>query len=147
MHELADITRFYQQWDGASDSGLGLWLDWILDTIKPRTVIIDRAIADVERSLMALNLGIPANNFCELLYDRLLKLKKHPLVLWVPFDALNELRVMQKVWWHLRPGEAFDEGRFLSMRDLNITVDPHALTMDGTLIQREVLPLLRLKHA
>lgn len=51
----------------------------------------------------------------------------------VPYHSLSDMRVMQKVFWHLTPGEPFDEGRFLAMKDVNIQVDVrHHLNFPAT---------------
>jgi hypothetical protein len=58
-----------------------------------------------------------------LLSERLLSVKGCPGVMWVSFDSLNDKRIMQKIWWHLMPGAAFDEERYEVFKDLRIEAD------------------------
>lgn len=106
---------------GISDSGLGFFLDYILENVKPRTLIIERDPKEVAASLRGI--GLPNTNFIDLLAERLQEFKEHELVMWVPFEALNSKRVMQKIFWHLTPGEAFDETRYELLAKMNIQCD------------------------
>lgn len=108
---------------GISDSGLGFQLDRILYEYACPALIIDRPLADVEASLKALDTGLPKTNFCELLKNKLSEFPASTQVMRVPYAALNDMRVMQKIFFHLTPGEPFDEGRFHSMKDMNIQCD------------------------
>lgn len=149
MNSVDDIVKFYKAWPhkfvGASDSGMGMWIDWVLGIIKPKTLIIERSLTDVEQSLEDMKLPVPATNYCDLLLGKLLTVKNHPLVLWVPFDALNEQRVMQKIWWHLLPGEPFDEQRYRRMCNLNITVNLSSIPMRSAGIMKDILPMIKIK--
>jgi hypothetical protein len=40
-----------------------------------------------------------------------------------PKPRLHFILLLQKVFWHLTPGEPFDEGRFSRMRDEIVEVD------------------------
>jgi len=109
---------------GISDSGLGFQLQNIIDTYAPRVLIIDRPIDEVEASLAALKTGLPRTNFCEILHKSLAGFNSGEKgILRVPYHLLSDMRTMQKIFWHLTPGEAFDEGRFLMMKDINIQAD------------------------
>lgn len=107
---------------GISDSGLGFQLKNIINTYSPKVLIIDRPIEEVEASLEALKTGLPRTNFCEILHKSLAEFQTGGDIMRVPYHSLNELRTMQKIFWHLTPGEPFDEGRFLHMKDINIQV-------------------------
>ena len=112
---------------GIADSGLGFQLQNIIDTYEPQVLIIDRPKDEVEASLAALNTGLPRTNFVEILHKALSKFNSgEKNILRVPYHLLSDMRTMQKIFWHLTPGEAFDEGRFMSMKDLNIQADVRA---------------------
>lgn len=142
-------SEFYKH-VGISDSTLGFFLDWILSHIQPRTLIIERDPQEVSASL--LRLGLPDTNFVEMLSEKLAASKAHPLVMWVPFDALNSKRVMQKIFWHLMPGAAFDEERYeqLSKMEIEVRLDDAVQeaargrpNLDSLL--RDIIPLVKLK--
>ncbi len=145
--EIADIRKTYEVYKGISDSGLGFWLDWILREVKPRTLIIERDIGEVEASLMAMGTNLPNTNFCELLKVELEKFRHHPLVMWVPFEYLD--RNMAKIWFHLLPGIPFDEERFDIMRQKVVEVDVKEVmkTIRKDSIIKEIMPRIRIKEA
>lgn len=122
IKHIDDMYRsdFYKH-VGISDSGLGFFLPYILEHVKPRTLIIERDPADVIESLK--KISMLDTNFIELLHQELLKAKGHPLVMWVPFESLDSKRVMQKIFWHLMPGEPFDEVHYDLMSKMNIQCD------------------------
>jgi len=105
---------------GASDSALGFFLPWIMENLKPRVVIIDRPIEHVRRSVA--ELGVPHTNYIDVLKQHLLRFRHHPDVLWIPFHALEEQRMVEKAFWHLLPGEIFDVERYELLAKMNITV-------------------------
>jgi hypothetical protein len=111
LEELKDLYRsnFYD-FIGVADSGLGLCLDWVVEEINPRIVILDQHPSETEKELE--KLGAPRTNYAELLHEELAKHKGSKEVLWVPDSLLTERRVVEKVFWHLLPGQAFDEVRF-----------------------------------
>ena len=126
ISDLSELDRifasdFYKH-VGIADSGLGFFLDWILENIKPRTLIVDRDPAEVTELLV--KLGVARSNYADLLHEKLMRFKSHPLVMWVPMEALQQKRVMQKVYWHLMPGEAFDEVRYEQLSKMTIEADP-----------------------
>ena len=93
---------------------------------------------------MAMGTKLPATNFCDLLLEELAKFHDHPLVMRVPFNALGNVRVMQKVWWHLLgASHPFDEQRFERMNALKIETSP-MIYVERTIIQ-EIMPRIRLK--
>lgn len=149
IDNLDDLRRIGV--DGISDSGLGFWLEWILENLKVPVLVIDRNIDEVEKSLFEMGLGLPITNFCELIQAKLLLSKEHPLVLWVKFEDLNAR--MEEIWHHLLPDTPFDQEKFEQMRNAEIVIDidgvkqrmavPHKV---GSLLLREVVPFLRLKE-
>ena len=155
IREVSDIEAIYKsdyyKFVGIADSGLGFFLDWILKNIQPRTLIVERDPAEVIESLA--RLGLPRTNFTELLSDRLQPFKEHPLVMWVPYEALNMKRVMQKIYWHLMPGQPFDEERYELLAKMHIETD-----VEETLVQarknkknldfllRDIIPLVKTKE-
>ncbi len=106
---------------GASDSGAGFFLPWIMSNMNPPTVIIDRNTDDAKRSMLV-DLGIDVGDSLHGLKNTLTQFRAHPNVMWVPFDSLNDKRVMQKIWFHLLPGVPFDEERYEQFNDLDIQV-------------------------
>ena len=119
---LFDST-FYKHL-GISDSGLGFHIEWILENVKPRTLIIERDVEEVKASLKE-HMGVPMEHFyyCELLHETLAQFRNHPLVKWVSFNSLVHKRVMQDIYWWLMPGSAFDEERWEQFANLHIEVD------------------------
>ena len=131
MNTVEDIKEFYDKGNqifkgniGISDSGAGFFIDWILENVKPRTLIIHRDHLEVEESLKGMGLGYVKTDFCKVLQSKYDAVKGHPLVLNVSFDALKDMRVMQHCFWHLLPNETFDEGRFKQMTNQIMEVDP-----------------------
>ena len=154
MRDISDIEALYKsefyKFVGISDSTLGFFLPWILKNVKPRTVIIERDMKEVMQSLF--EIGLPRSNLVELLMDRLREFKDHPLVMWVPFEALKTKRVVQKIFWHLMPNSAFDEMRYEQLEKMRIAVDVktifaeakrHKDNLDSLL--RDIIPLIKLK--
>jgi hypothetical protein len=113
--DLSDLERLYEsdhyKFVGAADSVLALFLPQILDTIKPRTLIVYREPEKRTR-------------YTKQAFEAMEAVKNHPLVLCAPFEALAHKRVIQKLFWHLLPGEAFDEERYAQLEKMRITADP-----------------------
>lgn len=114
-------SRYYSH-VGVSDSGLGFFAEEILKRWAPRTLIVERNVREVEQSLA--QLGLPVTNYCDLLLEHLRHVKAHPLVMWVPFEALSEERTVERIFWHLLPGVAFDEARFDLLERMVIEPNP-----------------------
>ena len=154
IRDVSDIEALYRsdfyKYVGISDSGLGFFLPWILENIKPRTLIVERDPLQVAASLA--QLGLPRTNFLDLLGERLAPFKSHPLVMWVPFEALNTKRVIQKIYWHLMPGHAFGEERYEQLAKMKIETDfmqsvaearKKKSNLDSLL--RDIIPLIKPK--
>jgi hypothetical protein len=144
-------SEFYKH-VGISDCSVGFFLEWILENIRPRTVIVDRDPAEVTNSMA--RLGFPRTNLAPLLHAQLLKFQKHPLVMWIPFEALNRKRVIERMYWHLTPGEAFDEARYEHLAKMRIETDlkrtveeyySHKDRLDN--LMRDVAPRIKLEQA
>lgn len=148
MRRIEDLKTVYKDNQGVSDAGLGFWLEWILKEISPWTVIVHRDIKQVERSLHDLYPELPQTNFCELLMEKLNQCRSHPLVMNVSFDALNDMRIMQKVFWHLRPGVPFDEERYRTMNRQIIEVDPVAKfeSAQHATMYQEIMPFIKIRE-
>ena|ERR1035437_1316619 len=128
LKELFDITEAarifqseYHSHVGASDSGAGFFLPWIMENINPPTVIIERNLLDVKASM--LDIGLPMGSPLNELARKLDLYRNHPNVLWVSFASLNDKRIMQKVWFHLIPGVPFNDERYEVFRELHIEAD------------------------
>ena len=146
MKSIDDLPKVFADNEGVSDSGLSLWIERIFKDIAPWTVIIWRDQREVEASIE--RLGIPKSNYCDLLLERLNKVRNHPLVMNLPFECMNDMRVMQKVFWHLRPNVPFDEQRFELMKNVNIQCDieKKSKAAQNAVIYDEFKPLYRLKE-
>ena len=122
LDEIADLYRsnFYK-FVGVSDTGIGLFLDWMMEHVRPRTVILDRPIEEIESELG--KIGLARTNYLELLHDSLMKHRSNPEVLVVPYEATHNKRGAEKIYWHLCPGEAFDEVRFAEFLRYRIEID------------------------
>jgi hypothetical protein len=134
MNSLFDINEFYKVNDGCSDSTMGWWLPWILKTVRPRVVIIDRPIAEVEASLQREFPEIEPNLYCKKLLASLDRWRRYAAVMSVPYASLDNVATMRKVFWHLRPGTPFDEGRYFHMQRQKIVVDKNKLQLTGKLL-------------
>ncbi len=106
---------------GASDSGAGLFLPWIMANMPMPVLVIERDLRDVQLSMSTI--GFPIGDALEQLLCELRAYRNHPDVMWVAFDSLNEKRTMLKIWEHLVPGLQFDNDRFELFRELNIEAD------------------------
>lgn len=129
FHELTAETRSFaefkarwlsgadQQHRGNSDSGCGLHIARIMDEIAPRTLIVERPIDEVERSLKAL-LGVdPPRRDLERLQEALAY--SHPLIKRVRFSDLADRHALVEAVEWLLPGHGEAAGR---LADVNIQV-------------------------
>ena len=156
MSELSDLFSIYAQeyydYVGVADSGLGFFIDRILEEFAPRTLIVERPLSEVEQSLA--EFGLPASNYCELLKEKLEAVSSHPLVMRVPFGALDDWRWVQQIHWHLVPGLNFDETRFHELAKMQIETDAYKTSVIafenrqqiGNLM-RDVYPMIRFKRS
>lgn len=155
MSDVKELEAVYQsefyKFVGVCDTGAGFFLDWILPTLAPRTLIIERDPKEVRDSMTALGLTVTQQQV-NILADKLREFKEHPLVMWVPYEALNVKRVMQKVFWHLMPGHPFDEARYEQLTKMHIEVDmPKAFgeaekyKRESAKLYRNIQPLMRAK--
>jgi len=156
IRDISDIEAIYKsdyyKFVGISDSGLGFFLDWILKNIQPRTLIVERDLVEVDESMDIL--GFPRTNATELLSAELQKFKEHSSVMWVPYEALNVKRVMQKIYWHLMPGQPFDEERYELLAKMRIEIDKEQALASMKknkknldFLLRDIIPLVRPKEA
>lgn len=125
MHDVRQLDDLYNDSAdsnvGVSDSGASLFLPWILDNLNVRVLIVDRDVDEVDKSMR--KLGFHMGDMLRFMQKRIRNYDDNLRVLRVPFDKLDDISVMRKAFWHILPGEPFDEGRFEAMRNIKITVD------------------------
>ncbi len=146
---MSDITELpskfesdFYKYVGVCESSLGFFMEWILDNIKPKTMIVERDPNEVYASLVQMGVKSTRSQL-QYLADELKKFRDHPLVMWVPFEALNVKRVVQRSFWHLMPGHAFDETRYDEMSKFNIEVIAARAFEDVKKYERESAKLFR----
>ena len=144
MNDRAEVVQFFDDHNGCADSAMTLWLDEILEKVGPRTLIVERPLAEAERSALKAYPNVLATNVCEIIQRKLDEVGQHPLVLRIPYHKMDDLPTMRRAFWHLRPGVAFDEGRFLKMRNERIVSDCKEVA--GRLIVDTITPELRIKN-
>lgn len=113
---------------GVSDSALTLQLDRILETVAPRTLIIDRPIPQVmasfqrylEKSPMVFDYDL-GRAYLGQIQSEMEKFRSHPLVRTVEFDALDDFDATQEIINWLAPGIEILDLR--QMMHMNIQVD------------------------
>lgn len=114
------------EFTGVSDSAMGFHLGEILDRAAPRTLIIWRAVPDVEQSLVRQGFQI-TSDYCDVLSRRMDVFRGHPLVASVGFDSLRDPEVVAGCLQHLMPGAPLDMDRIDDMMDVVIQVDPYEI--------------------
>lgn len=132
FHEpMATMTRWEEVFDliwhgrgsmrhvGIADHGLGFHLPAIMDRLGPRTLIIERPIAEVNASVA--KLGLPPSNFCDLLAEYLAY--QHPRIVRVPYAALQDPHEVRDCLQWLMPGAYIDLRRLGRYQILNIQAD------------------------
>lgn len=143
LRQVGDLSVIYGRDDyefvGVADSALGFFAPEVIEAFSPRTVIVERDINEVERSLT--QLGMPGTNYCELLLEALAEVRSHPLVLAVPFDALNDAGVVEEVYQHLMPGARLDRDRYELLAGMLVETNP-LKTMAKAVENRENLTAL-----
>jgi hypothetical protein len=103
---------------GIADSGLGFHLEEILHTHFPRTLLIVREVAEVERSLA--NIGVVVPGFCQILYQRLASNVLNPLVKLVAFERLTRPEVVEGCLGWVLPGVKLDRRKIELFCELQI---------------------------
>ena len=112
---------------GVSDHGYGFFLPQIMDRRAPRTLIIERPVAEVEASLRAL--GLEPGNFCELLAQSLAY--QHPRIRRVGYADLANTGVVVNCLEWLMPGLRINAARIEQMQAENIQADTAAALRDA----------------
>lgn len=115
---------------GVSDSGLGLQIGRVLEEIQPRTLIVERDLEEVRRSLAAYMRGLPYDQalgdaFLHRLQSALDAVARHPLVLRIPYEKLRLAESVQHAFAWLCPG--LDMSHVPALMRLNVQVDRAAL--------------------
>lgn len=106
---------------GIADAHLGFHLDRVISESSPRVLVIQRDIAEVKESLR--KMSAVHSNYCDLLGAALDKYRVHPLFMWVSFDALNKVAIIQRCLEHLIPQCRPDAERIKQLIDLNVQSD------------------------
>jgi hypothetical protein len=101
---------------GISDHGLGFHLQEIMRRMAPRTLIIERPLAEVNASLA--RLGLPPSNFCDILQERLAF--QHPMIMRVNYLALTSSTVVMRCLRHLMPDAVLNHHHIPELQALNI---------------------------
>lgn len=114
-------SQFYRHM-GMAGTGLGFFLPQIIQEVAPKILVIDRHPDEVNATLD--QLGVPPTDYADKLYRRLMSVQGHPSVLWVKAEALHNRRTAEKAFFHVLPGEAFDQERFDLMQKMIVEVDP-----------------------
>lgn len=106
---------------GISDSSLGFHLEKILAEIKPRTLVIERPVDEVESSLERI---LPAmSNYTALLVEYLTPFLDHPLVRRVPYAALEDSETVVECLRYLMPHADVSLVKIAELQRLNIQTD------------------------
>ena len=113
---------------GISDSSLPLYLGRILETVKPRTLIIDRPIDEVIESFDDYMMGTrfditQGRKWVEECLVELDRHRAHPLVRCVEFDALNDHDTVLDCLKWLVPTHDFMDVRFLMTMNIQVNRD------------------------
>lgn len=103
---------------GCMDSALAFFLDDLVDVYKARVLVLERDVLEVESMLAAA--GMPKNNYCRLVKERLDRYRGHPDFMYMPFHLTRDGRAMQKAFWHCLPGVPFDEERWRLLSQVDI---------------------------
>lgn len=122
--------RPYPEFVGVSDSGLGLQIARVLEEIQPRTLIVERDMEEVRRSLAAYMRGVPYDTalgdaFLHKIQSSLDAVARHPLVLRLPYEKLRHPEAVQHAFAWLCPG--LDTSHIPALMRLNVQVDRSAL--------------------
>lgn len=107
------------EYAGVSDHGFGFHLPAIMQRTAPRTLIIERPIAEVEDSLR--RLGMEPGNICALLAEALTF--EHPQIRRVAYSDLTDTSVVLACLAWLTPGAERSAGRIDWLQGINIQAD------------------------
>lgn len=125
-----DLRRYWDrpsfQFVGISDSGLAYQIGRILSEIEPRTLLIERPMADVEASLLRYFGPVEVDRLAlrrqlDEMERHLRVVRRHHLVKTVPYDGLSDRNVVQACFDWLMPGsyEPFRD----ELLHMNVQVD------------------------
>lgn len=125
MNEWQDVAAIWRsddyEYTGISDSFLGFHLPHILETSAPRTLIVERPIADVVPALAGI--GVPGSEYCALLSKYLDSISGHPLVRYVAFAHLSDIGVVAECLRWLMPGIGVDMNKLEELMKMNVQAD------------------------
>lgn len=106
---------------GMADHLLGFRLGEILEVVRPRTLVVERALDDVCASLARFD--IPAQPFCDQLVRAMAPHLDHPLVRVVAYEALDDATMIVECMRWLCPDVGIDALRLQQMMAMNIQAD------------------------
>lgn len=109
----------WSRYVGISDSIMGFHLSEIIERCRPRVLIVERDIHEVEASLR--RLGVPPTNYCAMLKAALAY--AHPSFLRVPFQSLSDSRIVAHALRHLMPNAWISVERIEQLQRMNIQTD------------------------
>lgn len=108
---------------GIADSSLGFHLKEILGVHKPRTLVVRRQIADVEKALSDINIRSPG--YCQILNERIVESYEYRYgsqVRWVSYERLDSYDEVKDILLWMFPGVTIDLVKVRQFLDLNIQV-------------------------
>lgn len=115
---------------GMSDSTLTLQLDRIMDAVKPRTLMIDRPLDEVERSLERYMEGAghainaeAGRNYLLSLAAKMDEFRDHPLIKTVQFSELESRSVLLECLDWILPGMEFPDLDHLMKMNIQVRRD------------------------
>jgi len=125
MQEWQDVSHLWAndvyEFVAVSDSGLGFHIDHILETSAPRTLIVERPVGEVTASLRAI--GIDNPSYCKALAEYIERVRPHPLVRYVGFSDLADIKVVAECLRWLMPGLGVDMNKLEELSRLNVQAD------------------------
>lgn len=106
---------------GIADSGFSFHLGPLMAMYRPRVLIVDRPADEIEKSIQ--QIGLPLNNYTELLAEALEPWRAHPSVLSVPFSDLEHPAALRAALGHILPGHRVDPVKVEIFQRMNIQTD------------------------
>ena len=130
--------RFALDFVGVSDHGFGFHLPAIMERLAPRTLIIERPIAEVEASWERVS-GLPAGNFCTLLAECLAF--DHPQIKRVGYADLDSTDTVLDCMAWLMPGLRVSRKEIDRLQGVNVQADIEGIIKEAV-SRRDDLPKL-----
>ncbi len=112
-----------RRWVGVSDSGMARHLAPIMETVRPRTLIIERNPTEAVRALERLFPAVDATDIVSQLRAKLSAVAGHPLVRAVPFEDLAEPAIVVDALRWLMPGAEISVEKVIEFGRMRIEAD------------------------